>query len=122
MLWSDDAGAPCGGLSHGVGDRRTLHNSCDSLTRCATAREGCDATAIHSSRHTDGEPTPGPPRATQTRADHHSAPDPICVPLAPPARAPGGDECRTDAADHRCATPIRIQTDLSLPTAFEDTF
>lgn len=29
-------------LSHGVGDRRTLHNSCDSPTRYATAREGCD--------------------------------------------------------------------------------
>ncbi len=43
MLWSDAAGAPRGGLSHGIGDRRTLHNSCDSPTRCATAREGCDA-------------------------------------------------------------------------------
>ena len=42
MLRSGAAGAPRGGLSHSVGDRRTLHNSCDSPTQCATARRVCD--------------------------------------------------------------------------------
>ncbi len=121
MLWSDAAGAPRGGLPHSVGDRRTLHNSCDSPTRCATAGERCGANGdplVRAQRKRDDT------RATQRRAGHHPAPNPTGVPLTHPARAPGGDEYRIDAMRPTTGAPPDPDPGRldALPTELEDTF
>ena len=130
MLSSDAAGAPRGGLSHSVGDRRTLPNSCDSPTRCATAGERCGANGDPlvraqrkrddtraTQRHTDAE------RVTtrlRTRPVSHS-PIPLVRRAAtstgsmrcgrPPVRHPDADPGRLDALPDRAQRHVLSRRD-----------
>ena len=116
--------------AHPVAGYRTASVTNAPCPAAVTARrgvrqhaKGVRPTAIHLCGHTGARRHPGHPTPRRRRAGHHSAPDPTGVPLAHPARAPGGDEYRIDAADHRCATrdpdPGRLD---ALPTELEETF